>query len=208
MGQLPNALKASWPTVTKEDQKTDNVCDRMYQEAIETGEPIPTTAQRLRSVVAASWPTPDRNMDSGGRTTTGSREGKQQISLNSVAHSTWPTPQSYDDGSRGGPTTPQKAKDGNHGMVLNNYCPTGEPSTWGTPQSASENPAAHNQINGTWYFPARGILSSGCLARTEKFVVRLTTLSAWFMGYTVAYLAHWETASFRKSQQKSLGQSS
>jgi hypothetical protein len=80
-----------------------------------------------------TWPTPDRNMDSGGRTTTGSRDGKQQISLNSTAH---------------GPASP------------------------------------------------------GCLALTEKFVVRLTTLSAWLMGYTGAYLAHWETASSRKRRLK------
>jgi len=39
---------------------------------------------------------------------------------------------------------------------------------------------------------------SGSLALTEKFVVRLTTLSAWLMGYTAAYLRHWETRSSRK----------
>ena len=67
----------------------------------------------------------------------------------------------------------------------------------------SENPAAHNQINGEWYFPVRGANPSGSLALTESFVVRLTTLSAWLMGYTAAYLAHWETASSRKSRPKS-----
>lgn len=47
---------------------------------------------------------------------------------------------------------------------------------------------------------ATGATSSGCLARTEKFVVRLMTLSAWLMGYTAAYLARWETASSRRSR--------
>ena len=47
-----------------------------------------------------------------------------------------------------------------------------------------------------------GEAPSGCLALTEKFVVRLMTLSAWLMGYTGAYLALWETASSRKSRQK------
>lgn len=46
---------------------------------------------------------------------------------------------------------------------------------------------------------AIGTASSGCLARTEKFVVRLTTLSAWLMGYTAAYLGRWATASSRRS---------
>jgi hypothetical protein len=44
--------------------------------------------------------------------------------------------------------------------------------------------------------------SFGCLALTEKFVARLTTLSAWLMGYTGAYLGLWETASSHKSRQK------
>jgi hypothetical protein len=48
-----------------------------------------------------------------------------------------------------------------------------------------------------------GIRPSSCLARTENFVVRLTTLSAWLMGYTGAYLAHWGTASSRKSRNES-----
>ena len=51
--------------------------------------------------------------------------------------------------------------------------------------------------------PASGETAFGCLARTEKFVERLTTLSAWLMGYTKAYLRHWATASSRKSRRKS-----
>jgi hypothetical protein len=50
---------------------------------------------------------------------------------------------------------------------------------------------------------ASGTVPSSCLALTEKFVVRLTTLSAWLMGYTGAYLRHWETASSRKSRKES-----
>jgi|ERR1035441_1749746 hypothetical protein len=49
-----------------------------------------------------------------------------------------------------------------------------------------------------------GATTSGCLARTEKFVVRLTTLSAWLMGYTGQYLALWETASSGRSRRKLL----
>jgi hypothetical protein len=50
---------------------------------------------------------------------------------------------------------------------------------------------------------ATGQMPSTCLAQTESFVVRLTTLSAWLMGYTGAYLAHWATASSRRSRRKS-----
>lgn len=48
-----------------------------------------------------------------------------------------------------------------------------------------------------------GTTTSGCLALTEKFVERLMTLSAWLMGYTAAYLAHWATASSGRLRQKS-----
>jgi hypothetical protein len=37
-----------------------------------------------------------------------------------------------------------------------------------------------------------GITMSGCLARTEKFAVRLMILSAWLMGYPWSYLQNWE----------------
>lgn len=52
---------------------------------------------------------------------------------------------------------------------------------------------------------ANGTVSCGCLARTGSFVGRLMTLSTWLMGYTAAYLRHWETASCRKSRRKSSG---
>lgn len=54
---------------------------------------------------------------------------------------------------------------------------------------------------------ANGTGSCGCLARTGSFVGRLMTLSTWLMGYTAAYLRHWETASCRKSLRKSSAQS-
>lgn len=49
----------------------------------------------------------------------------------------------------------------------------------------------------------RGPMPSSCLARTESFVVRLATLSGWLMGYTAQYLAHWGTASSRRSRRGS-----
>lgn len=58
----------------------------------------------------------------------------------------------------------------------------------------------HDKVND---LTPRGATTSGCLARTEKFVERLTTLSAWLMGYTAAYLAHWATASSGRSRPKS-----
>jgi hypothetical protein len=44
-----------------------------------------------------------------------------------------------------------------------------------------------------------GIRPFSCLARTESFVVRLTTLSAWLMGYDGHYLKWWGRSTARSS---------
>jgi len=80
-------------------------------------------------------------------------------------------------------------------------------NTWPTPKQQNMNyyPSDHGQggkdLQTTLH--GNGINSSGCLARTEKFVDRLMTLSMWLMGYTVAYLGRWGTASSRRLQRKS-----
>jgi len=79
-------------------------------------------------------------------------------------------------------------------------------SAWPTPAARDEKGQTQNPERPD-YVPnivkQTGQITSGCLARTEKFVVRLMTLSAWLMGYTAAYLAHWETASSRRSRRES-----
>jgi len=79
-------------------------------------------------------------------------------------------------------------------------------SSWPTPPKRDDKGQTQNPERMD-YVPnivkATGATASGCLARTEKFVVRLMTLSAWLMGYTAAYLAHWETASSRRSRKES-----
>jgi hypothetical protein len=77
---------------------------------------------------------------------------------------------------------------------------------WATPRKSEGGPdfaIANRKESGGTSLPtqATGLISSGCLARTESFAVRLTTLSAWLMGYTARYLADWETASFRRSRK-------
>jgi hypothetical protein len=127
----------------------------------------------LRDLVPVSaWPTPAGRDQKGanGQAHFDSRERPHLDQLPNALKATWPTP-NQSDGS-GGPQHPHKRKAGNHSTQLPDYTP-----------------------NGT--------TTSGCLARTERFVERLMTLSAWLMGYTAAYLAHWETAKSRKSPTKS-----
>jgi hypothetical protein len=88
-------LKATWATVTTQDQKTDNVCDQMYREAIANGEPVPTTAQRLRSTVKACWPTVDAS-DAGKTSRSGER--KDEMLIGGLVRGTWPTPKSTESG--------------------------------------------------------------------------------------------------------------
>lgn len=96
------------------------------------------------------------------------------------------------------------------------YVPNIVKATWPTPASQEvTSPRTHlrpsreetgrtgGYISEVIGFAGTGPATSGCLALTESFVVRLTTLSAWLMGYTGAYLAHWATASCRKSRRVS-----
>jgi len=75
-------------------------------------------------------------------------------------------------------------------------------ATWPTPRAIyGEHPGMTDQSHLTGQII--GADTSGPLAQTENFAERLTTLSAWLMGYTGAYLQGWETRSFRKSRMKS-----
>ena len=126
----------------------------------------------------------------------------------------WPTPQEVEGhhGHRG--SSPERvAKRVAAGRQLS----LAETAQWPTPRSEdtkSDGPKAVEAFaNGTaktsqmrmrtQLESAPGPTTSGCLARTEKFVVRLTTLSAWLMGYTAAYLALWETRLSGRSPRKS-----
>jgi hypothetical protein len=77
-------------------------------------------------------------------------------------------------------------------------------AAWATPQKDDmDNQTRDSGEYKSLVRDTRGATTSGCLARTEKFVVRLTTLSAWLMGYTAAYLALWETRLSGRSPRKS-----
>ncbi len=121
---------------------------------------------QLPSTLASARPTPT------ARDVKGQTQNPERMNYVPNIVKAWPTPQGY-DGTRGGPTTIEKAKEGNHGQQLGNY------------------------LSDT------GIVPPTCLARTESFVERLMTLSMWLMGYTAAYLAHWATASSRRLPKKS-----
>ncbi|MCE5336799.1 MAG: hypothetical protein LLG06_19655 [Desulfobacteraceae bacterium] len=145
----------------------------------------------LSWALKASWPTTtEMDKEEAG--------GKGKAYLKPILKASWPTP-------REGKTTSeemetwQKRKDAGGvatpplGALVGSY---------GTPRVVQTNRSSAFGV-GREPTPGEvltdGINSSGCLALTEKFVVRLTTLSAWLMGYTAAYLGHWETQSSRKS---------
>jgi hypothetical protein len=79
-------------------------------------------------------------------------------------------------------------------------------ASWPTVRKSVQNGQSQNEINAgnpncrlETELAINGQILSGCLARTEKFVVRLMTLSSWLMGYNVHYLKWWgrSIATFR-----------
>lgn len=114
-----------------------------------------------------------------------------------AGRSTWPTCTKRDDK---GQTQNRQRMD---------YVPNIVKATWGTPNCMdamgprTPEALAKAKAGCANIKDQIGPATSGCLAQTESFVVRLTTLSAWLMGYTGAYLRHWETRLSGKSRRKS-----
>lgn len=175
---------------------------------------------------AAAWMTPqasdDRDRGSMDKTkSVQDRLGRKQINLSMQipTKATWPTPRHSKTTAEEMETWQKRADAGGVSTP-----PLGAlvKAVWRSPQAGEANGGGQNaterSANGHSVYlrdqlitqasdMARGPATCGLLAQTEKFVVRLTTLSAWLMGYTGAYLALWATASSRKSRKKSSGQS-
>ncbi len=96
------AMLASVPTPTVEDKKRDDWTDNTLNDAVEAGNPIPQTAQRLRSFAQlASCPTP---MAGSPATETYNAAGNNDYSRRIVELASITTP-SATDGERGGTMT-------------------------------------------------------------------------------------------------------
>lgn len=166
---------------------------------------MPRTGANATGLSEGAWPTPRRRdiKDTGdGEWAMERTDGKSRTDqLPHAVKTTWPTP----DASKAGKTS--RSGDRKDEPLIGGLVR----SAWTTPQKHDVTGRSDTQkaIHGTKHGCAClvqdakriGIISSGCLAQTEKFAVRLTTLSAWLMGYTGAYLAHWETASSRRSRK-------
>ena len=151
----------------------------------------------LEGQVKRSWPTP--------------RGTDEKLSHQNPGHGNslpgalrmWPTPASRD----------WKSPNSSQSTAERNARPLNEVlhSIWPTPNAAMANRGRSNNLpaqrghakNLPDYLPARGTATYGCLAQTDKFGVRLATLSCWLMGYTAAYFKHWAIASSGKSRRKS-----
>lgn len=138
---------------------------------------IPRTDETGTGSSAVAWPTPTSRDDKGQ-----TQNPERMDYVPNIVKATWPTPQAHDTRNQGKGRTRTAT-----GRV---QCHNGDSASANLPLQVEE--------------MASGPATCGCLARTESFVVRLTTLSAWLMGYTEAYLRHWETASSRKSRKKLL----
>lgn len=160
----------------------------------------PRTGECDTGLFADAWPTTrsrDYKDTGDGEWTMERKDGKSRTDqLGHALKSGWPTPRSEDSESAG-------AHRGTPYTLI-----SAARTAWATPKKAESGPdfaIANREDSGGTSLPTQiaGPTTSGCLARTEKFVVRLTTLSAWLMGYTAQYLAPWATASCRKSPRRS-----
>jgi len=127
---------------------------------------------------ASHWPTPQQSVPGQGDPT---KRGLKIQTILKAKEPDWPTPRSEDSESagahRGTPDTLTSAAK----------------SAWATPKKQNErdNGEIHGDGGLALGPQASGNISSGCLARTETFVVRLEILSAWLMGYPWSYLKNW-----------------
>ena len=147
---------------------------------------MPRTGANATGLSESTWQTP-RATDQAGPASTRCRnftEGiKSEFQLREQVKATWPTP----DASKAGKTSRSGDRKGEPligGLVR----------AWPTPQKQDEK--NKYQVKTDYQtIPnklARGVTTSGCLAQTEKYVVRLGILSAWLMGYPWSYLKNWE----------------
>lgn len=181
----------SWPTVRQggmgDTARAENRTGNRHQ------------GDDVSVILKSAWPSPTKRDDKGQ-----TQNPERMDYVPNIVKATWPPP-------RQGKMT---AEEMDSWQKRNDAGKVATPpigllvKAWATPKKSESGPdfaIADRPESGGTSLPtqASGNASSGCLARTEKFVVRLTTLSAWLMGYTGAYLAHWATASCRKSRRKS-----
>jgi len=150
------------------------------------------------TLATATWPTP-RKMMTGDPTPERANDKFPNLEVVMARSAAWPTISGQD----GGQTS--RGNDRKDEMLMGGIVK----ATWPTPDLSSMEGGIQNPLSAKEQGHAMrlkdycGPVSSGCLARTESFVVRLATLSAWLMGYTAAYLRLWEIASCRQSRRKS-----
>ena len=154
----------------------------------------------------ATWPTPASRDTKGAKASQATME-KNSRPLNEVLCATWPTPVCPAPHDSEASCARGRAK--RDGVELRDLVnpPTG---TWPTPKANAQKAGTdatraerESCTGGPDLQEVLGIGSYGCLAQMGNFVERLTNLSSWLMGYTAAYLRHWETASSGRSRKKS-----
>lgn len=173
---LPTQMKAAWatPRSASGGMTSAEHCD-------------------LPGQMKAVWPTPQSADETRGPEDPEEyMQGDHGRKLGSTMQlAAWPTPTSRDD--KGQTQNPERS----------DYVPNIVKATWPTVRVSTMNGPSEAEIEAgnpkhRLETAAAGPATSGCLARTERFAVRLMILSAWLMGFPWSYLKDWPKAKSRK----------
>jgi len=113
----------------------------------------------------------------------------------------WPTPQARDTK---GVTQNKHMMDALPNVVRAWPTPNASDGSGGPQNPAQRKKGKSGEKHSTQLVDYVGTPSYGCLATMDTYAERLMNLSAWLMGYTAAYLRHWETRSSRRKRTKLL----
>jgi len=184
---------ATWRTPQRHNAEQGPKSLGFMEHCLKTGQSQITLTDQVKT----TWPTPTKRDDKGQ-----TQNPEKMDYVPNIVMATWPIVRSHGNSSWAGATSQKNEidwiqKSGYHSNIEEALAmatwPTVCKGDRTTPREKLRQSRIDTNRTGGYISEVCGTLTSGHLARTEKFVERLTTLSAWLMGYPEKYLRHWGT---------------
>lgn len=181
--QNPKDLIKGWPTPVVSRHGPESNDARKARGA--------NTGTTLVDVVA-TWPTPQT------RDTKECTQNRQRMDALPNVVAQWPTPR-----NNTGRDQSKKHLSLDGAMPRSWPTPNASDGSGGPMSPDARKKGKSGEKHSTQLVDYIGTPSYGCLATMDTYAERLMNLSAWLMGYTAAYLRHWETRSSRRRPLRS-----